>query len=178
MSDDARPAPTPPVRAGGTLDLSTGPPAPPPPPAPRPPATPDPDVRVGRALDLSRKPGGPSRRRPAAATLGHGPVVRETIDLSTATPAASGGAPPPADAASGRPASGAQAEGGRSKDGQSEGGRSKHGGSKGGGSGGRGGSRPDARPSGTPARGVAPKAASSSLADLLDPEVLAKLRGG
>ena len=150
MADDSPTRPTN-VRAGGTLDLSTGRPAPPPPepPAPRPPATPDPDVRVGKALDLSRGRTGSPRKTRASDTLGHGPVVRETVDLSTpgtpkppAAPAHTAPATPRRDATPSKP-------------------------------------KPSPAPSASrkPPRGVAPKSASSSLADLLDPEVLARLRG-
>ena len=155
MADDAPQPPRPTgVRAGGTLDLSTGRPAPPPPepPAPRPPVTPDPDVRVGKALDLSRGRGGTPRRTRAADTLGHGPVVRETVDLSTpAAPEAPTERSAPAAASAKKPA-------GAPKSSSKPSGPSA------------------SRPARTP-RGVAPKSASSSLADLLDPEVLARLRG-
>ncbi|MEM0964051.1 MAG: hypothetical protein AAGK21_16100, partial [Bacteroidota bacterium] len=53
-------------KAGGTLDLSTGKPAPPPQPAPAPPPMPedaDPTVKAGRTLDLSKTEGGRSRKR-------------------------------------------------------------------------------------------------------------------
>ncbi len=146
MADDTAPTDRPTgVRAGGTLDLSTGRPAPPPPPAPAPrlPRTPDPDVRVGKALDLSRGTGAPRKRR-ASDTLGHGPVVRETVDLTTHTPAPAAPSNRQASPARNAPPTPAAS-------------RSKP---------------PPRQP-----RGVAPKAASSSLADLLDPEVLARLRG-
>ena len=81
MADDSASRPAPPK---GVLDLSTGPAAPPPPPpAPRPPVVPDPAVRVGKALDLStgRAPSGPPRK-PSVASLGSGPVIRETVDFS------------------------------------------------------------------------------------------------
>ena len=151
-SDDT---PRPGVRAGGTLDLSTGKPAPPPPPepAPLPPAPADSDVRVGKALDLSKGTGpkGSSRRKPAAASLGGGPVVRETLDLSTKEPAP---------AASAEPAASASPKRGGPKGGSKKG-RSS-----------RGGPKKDQ------SRGKAPAASSESLADLLDPDVLAQLRGG
>lgn len=156
MADDSpTPAPRNDVRAGRTLDLSTGRPAPPPPepPAPLPPAPADSDVKAGRTLDLSTgKPSTASdRRKPAAASLGPGPIVRETLDLSTKT------APPPAPAApraETHPRATPPA----------------------------GGPRRDSSDRGTSNRGPskrgAPASASSSLADLLDPDVLARLRGG
>lgn len=156
MADDIpTPEPKPDVRAGGTLDLSTGRPAPPPPepPAPLPPAPADSDVKAGRTLNLSTgKPSTSSaRRKPAAASLGPGPVVRETLDLSTKT------APPPApDIPKAEAPPPAKPNRSRPK-----------------GDGPRGSSSNRSRPS----RDV-PASASSSLADLLDPDVLAKLRGG
>lgn len=155
MADDSTPTPRKPdVRAGGTLDLSTGAPAPPPPePAPLPPAPADTDVKAGRTLNLStgKAPSAP-RRKPAAASLGAGPVVRETLDLSTKTPQ------PPADSASASPQ--AEAKPDRPKQGKGK------------------GTRRDDRTGGRSKRGEAPTASSESLADLLDPDVLAKLRGG
>lgn len=155
MADDSTPTPRKPdVRAGGTLDLSTGAPAPPPPePAPLPPAPADTDVKAGRTLNLStgKAPSAP-RRKPAAASLGPGPVVRETLDLSSKTPAPAADAAPTARAPSKPPTSGGpKGKGGRRDD--------------------RGGGK-------NRKRGEAPTAASESLADLLDPDVLAKLRGG
>lgn len=147
---------TPDLRTRGVLDLSTGPAAPPPPaPAPRPPATPDPDVRVGKVLDLSKTSGTPRPAR-ASDSLGHGPVVRETIDLSMHTPPK----PTPSASVTAPTESPRRTEPRRSR---SDG--------------------PPPRRSGPPEpsrsapRGVAPASASSSLADLLDPEVLARLRG-
>lgn len=152
MADDAPSSRTVPAR--GVLDLSTGPAAPPPPPAPRPPVTPDPDVRVGKALDLSRKAPSPQPKR-ASDSLGHGPVVRETIDLSTAKPPRAEPSPPSASAP--------RREEPAAKRGRSSGPPPRHSGPQ------------DSGRSNK--RGVAPKAASSSLADLLAPEVLARLRG-
>ena len=129
-------------KAGGTLDLSTGKPAPPPPPEPAPPPMPDdadPSIRAGRTLNLSKREGVVRRRR-AADTLGGGLAVRETLDLSTETE------PAPPDATASRPK--------REKKGQKPSGRSD-----------------------TRERGKAPASASESLADLLSPEMLAKLRG-
>ena len=151
----------------GVLDLSTGPAAPPPPPpAPRPPVTPDPDVKVGKVLDLSKRPAAPSPPAPRDV-LGSGPVIRETIDLSTKA------APTPEPAPSVRPA---ESRPGKKRDrsGQERSGppnrsEPQH----------RSGSKNRSEPPGRskPPRGVAPKSASSSLADLLDPDVLARLRG-
>ena len=164
MADD--PTPTPPkpdVRAGGTLDLSTGKPAPPPPePTPLPPAPADSDVRAGRTLNLStgKAPSG-GRRKPVAASLGPGPIIRETLDLSSKTPKPAPdeiSAPPSAASASAAASTGGGPKG-------------KAGPSKG------TGGRRDDRSKGRSKRGEAPASASSSLADLLDPEVLAKLRG-
>ena len=148
MADDPTPRPD----LKGVLDLSTGPGAPPPPAPvlPKRPVTPDPEVRVGRALDLSKRPPATDRRPPVSATLGDGPVIRETIDLSTATPPAP--EPTPAPTAERRDDRGR----GRRDDGR-------------GGSGGRTRDRD---------RGKAPASAGESLADLLSPEMLAKLRGG
>ena len=154
MADDPTPTPRKPdVRAGGTLDLSTGKPAPPPPePEPLPPAPADSDVKAGRTLNLStgKPPSGGGRRKPAAATLGPGPVVRETLDLSTQTPE------PRVEDTPAAPASARPTTPKRSND--------------------KGGGQRDDRPKGKK-RGEAPASASSSLADLLDPDVLAKLRG-
>ena len=146
-------------KAGGTLDLSTGKPAPPPTPPPAPPPMPadaDPAVRAGRTLDLSKRPSVPSTRRPAG--FGGALTVRETVDLSTRTPAPtepapSATAPRPTDSGAARSTHG----GGSARGGDSRGGDSRGGGSR--------------------ERGKAPASAASSLADLLDPEVLAKLRG-
>ena len=163
MADAPSPLPT-----RGVLDLSTGPAAPPPPPpAPRPPVTPDPDVKVGKVLDLSKRPAVPGPP-PARDVFGSGPVIRETIDLSTNAPPA----PEPSET-SAKPAKvGPDQKRDRSGSGRSG---PPH--------------RPDSQtrseppnrsePSGRskPQRGVAPKSASSSLADLLDPDVLARLRG-
>lgn len=159
MADDSTPTPrTPGVRAGGTLDLSTGAPAPPPPePVPLPPAPADTDVKAGRTLNLStgKAPSAP-RRKPAAASLGPGPVVRETLDLSSKTPEPSAeAAPSAAPSAPSKPSSGG-----------SQGNKPK------------GGGRRDDRKGGRSNRGEAPTASGESLADLLDPDVLAKLRGG
>jgi hypothetical protein len=153
MADDSTPTPRKAVvRAGGTLDLSTGAPAPPPPePAPLPPAPTDTDVKAGRTLNLStgKAPSAP-RRKPAAASLGPGPVVRETLDLSTKTAA------PAAEAASPAPPKASKPSGSR----------------------GKGGRRDDRSSGKNRKRGEAPTASGESLADLLDPDVLAKLRGG
>jgi len=115
--------------------------------------TPDPEVRAGRTLDLSVGPPSRERRKPAAASLGAGPVVRETLDLSTKTVAPEPTETAPAEAKP--PRSGPKPP--------------------------RSGPKPSA-PKGGPDRkrdrGKAPASASSSLADLLDPDVLAKLRGG
>ena len=143
----------------GVLDLSTGPAAPPPPPpAPRPPATPDPDVKVGRVLDLSKRPGTPSPPTPRDV-LGSGPVIRETIDLSSKA------APTPAPAAA---PSGPRPDK-RERSGPEQSGPENRSGSQ---------NRREQRERPKPQKGVAPKSASSSLADLLDPDVLARLRGG
>jgi len=153
MADDSTPTPRKAaVRAGGTLDLSTGAPAPPPPePAPLPPAPADTDVKAGRTLNLSTgKASSAPRRKPAAASLGPGPVVRETLDLSTKTP------PPAAEAASPAPPKASTPTGSR----------------------GKGGRRDDRGSGKNRKRGEAPTASGESLADLLDPDVLAKLRGG
>ena len=160
MADDSTPTPRKSdVRAGGTLDLSTGAPAPPPPePAPLPPAPADTDVKAGRTLNLStgKAPSAP-RRKPAAASLGPGPVVRETLDLSSKTPEPSAEATPTA--ASDAPS------------------KPKSGGPRGSGPNG-GGRRDDRKGGGRSKRGEAPSASGESLADLLDPDILAKLRGG
>ena len=157
MTDDSKP------RAGGTLDLSTGAPAPlpPPRPVPRMPAEPDPAIRAGKTLDLSVRPPGRSQPKPPSFT--NGPVIRETVDFSTKAPPPE---TPSAPAPSSRPPrdtpkrsrqreapadSGRQREAGRQRDAPADSGRQ---------------------------RGTAPASAASSLADLLDPEVLAKLRGG
>ena len=161
MADDS--PTTPPradVRAGGLLDLSTGKAAPPPePPTPRPPVTPDPEVKAGRTLDLSVKPAGTTSRKQPIQDFGGGLVMREKVDLSTKTvpkpePPASAEAsatPEP------RPRRDAPRGGGGRNDARG------------------GGRRDDTR---NRSKGEAPASASSSLADLLDPEMLAKLRGG
>ncbi|WP_412062222.1 hypothetical protein [Rubrivirga sp. IMCC45206] len=151
MADDSASRPDLPK---GVLDLSTGPAAPPPPaPTPRPPAVPDPAVRVGQALDLStgRPPSGPPRK-PSIGSLGAGPVIRETVDFSSPMPPAA--APPEREPRS-EPRSGS---GPRRRDDRND-----------------RGNRGD---SGRRDQGKAPASSGSSLADLLDPDMLAKLRGG
>ena len=165
MADDS---PTPPradVRAGGTLDFSTGPGAPPPePPAPRPPVTPDPEVRAGRTLDLSVKPPGTTSRKPPIQDFGGGLVMREKVDLSTKRPEPSAEAAP--EQTKPQPRRDAPRGGGGRDASRRQGGRDS----------GRG---RDSRDTGRGrSKGEAPASASSSLADLLDPEMLAKLRGG
>ena len=154
MADDSAPRPD---LSSGVLDLSTGPAAPPPPaPTPRPQAVPDPAVRVGQALDLStgRPPSGPPRK-PSPGSLGSGPLIRETVDFSSMKP------PAPA------PARGERAPrsetGPRQRDDRNDRGNRNDGGHPG----------DRARD-----KGQAPASSGSSLADLLDPEMLAKLRGG
>lgn len=138
------------IRAGRTVDFSTGKPAPaadskpsgPPLPVPLPPAEGDPEVRAGQTLDFSTGKAPTTRRKPAAASLGVGPVVRETLDLSTAQPPQSDAPAPqaPSPAPTSKPAS-AKTRGADKKD------RSR------------------------------PSSSGSSLAELLDPETLARLRG-
>ncbi len=171
MADAPSPLPT-----RGVLDLSTGPAAPPPPPpAPRPPATPDPDVKVGKVLDLSKRPAVPGPP-PPRDVFGSGPVIRETIDLSTKAASLPEAAEKPAEDQGGksRRQSGAGRSGPPNRPGpQSQGSQNRS----------RSKNRPEpserSEPSGRPKpqKGVAPKSASSSLADLLDPDVLARLRG-
>lgn len=150
---DTAPDPTPPqapeVRAGRTLDLSTGKPPPEPKEPPRPTFTPlppaegDPEVRAGQTLDFSTGKAPSARRKPAVASLGAGPVVRETLDFSTATPPAE--TPPPA--STGKPSGGTKPK------------------------------RPS-KPKGERNKGRGrPKPSGNSLAELLDPETLARLRG-
>ena len=144
---DSQPTP----KAGGTLDLSTGKPAPPPKPPPAPPPMPDdadPSVRAGKTLDLSKRAASPSRRR-AADVFGSGLAVRETLDLSTETPAPDATAPP------------------QSTPPKTDVPNRK-----------KGPKRSPKSSGGSRERGKAPASAASSLADLLDPEVLAKLRSG
>lgn len=156
--DRPDPSGAPDPRPGRTLDLSTGKPPEPKPeesgpklvPLPAPEGAPE--VRAGQTVDFSTGKAPVGRRKPAAASLGAGPVVRETLDLSTATPAPPEAAPP----ASGPSASGAPPK------------------PKGGGK-----PRDAGKPKRTdqPGRGR-PKPTGNSLADLLDPETLARLRGG
>jgi hypothetical protein len=149
---DPTPTRAPEVRAGRTLDLSTGKPPTEPKEPPRPTFTPlppaegDPEVRAGQTLDFSTGKPSSGRRKPAAASLGAGPVVRETLDLSTATPPAE---TPPATP----PKSTGEAPSSKPK-------RS-------------------AKPKGKHDKGRGrPKPSGNSLAELLDPETLARLRGG
>jgi hypothetical protein len=149
---DDRPA----LRAGQPLDLSTGKPAPPPSEPDRPTFTPlparegDPEVRAGRTVDFSTGKAAAPRRKSAAASLGAGPVVRETLDLSTARPEPAEAAAPAEPAASGAPRRGAGGSGKPKRSGEPKGGQKR----------GR------------------PKPTGNSLAELLDPETLARLRGG
>ncbi|WP_412070180.1 hypothetical protein [Rubrivirga sp. IMCC43871] len=154
MADDSAPRPD---LSKGVLDLSTGPAAPPPPaPTPRPPAVPDPAVRVGQALDLStgRPPSGPPRK-PSLGSLGSGPLIRETVDFSSLKPPAPAEAPAKAERAPRAERRAGHAP--RQRDDRNDGGHS--------------GNRDRGK-------GTAPASSGSSLADLLDPEMLAKLRGG
>lgn len=159
-------------KAGGLLDLSTGKPAPPPAPKKPVPAMPedaDPAIAAGKTLNLSKKTGGGGgRNRRKHAQLANTALVRETVDLSSATskPPAE---PPKAQAA--QPTSGGR-KGSKTKDGRPKGDPRKGGRPTG------GGKRDNRRDGGPSSRGKAPAAAQSSLADLLDPDVLAKLRGG
>lgn len=139
-------------KAGGTLDLSTGRPAPPPPepPSPQMPENPDPAIRAGKTLNLSTgRPARTERKTPVAATLGAGPIIRETVDLSTKRAEPAAPAPKPPTEPHARHSTGGKPSG-----------------------------SPRRERSSTSGRGKAPAASSSSLADLLDPDVLAKLRGG
>lgn len=153
---DAHTTPPEPLRAGQPLDLSTGkaPSKPPPEPVrlvPMPAPEGAPEVRAGRTLDMSTgKAPAPRRRKPAAASLGPGPVVRKTVDLSTDTP------PAEAPAAEAKPAPSKPSPKPKGSN-KGRGGRSDNRGQ-----GGRGG----------------PASSATSLADLLDPDTLAKLRGG
>ena len=153
---DDRPTPPDPLRAGQPVDLSTGkaPSKPPPEPVrlvPMPAPEGAPEVRAGRTLDMSTgKAPAPRRRKSAAASLGPGPVVRQTVDLSTDTPPA--GAP----AAEAAPRASAPPPGPKK---------------------GRGG-RPDKRDKRDASGRGGPASSATSLADLLDPDTLAKLRGG
>ncbi|MDT0632193.1 hypothetical protein [Rubrivirga litoralis] len=175
---DATPATAPPnrpaLRAGRPLDLSTGkaPSKPPPKPVrfvPLPAPEGAPEVKVGRTVDFSTgKAGAPPRRKSAAASLGPGPIVRKTVDLSTETPR-----PAPSEMSQGEAS--AEARPAKRKRKRSGGSKAAKGGatSSGGASRGRGGSGgpPDkGKPSG-------PASSATSLADLLDPETLARLRG-
>lgn len=144
---DARPLD---VRAGRTIDFSTGKPATaapsrpsgPPLPAPLPPAEGDPEVRAGQTLDFSTGKAPTTRRKPAVASLGAGPVVRQTLDLSTGKPPQPEAPPTPAAPRAPAP----KPTGSRTRD---------------------AGKRDRGRPS----------SSGSSLAELLDPETLARLRG-
>ncbi|MGB3542252.1 hypothetical protein [Rubrivirga sp.] len=160
MSDSKKP------KAGGLLDLSTGPAPPPPAPTPRAPVTPDPDVKAGKTLNLST--GKPARRAPKPTKEmlgGGGVVVRETLDLSTkrAEPTEPAAPEPSSRAHSSRTDNrgGGNRSGGKRNDG-------RH----------RGGTRDNRSGRDDGGRGKAPAASSESLADLLSPEMLAKLRGG
>ena len=127
-------------------------------------------VPAGRTLDLSVKPAGTTSRKPSPPDFGGGLVMRETVDLSSKTvpkpepPAPRAGSPtsaPPSARSEPRPRRDAP-RGGRD-DSRGRGGRDDS----------RG------RDSGQDrSKGEAPTSSSSSLADLLDPDVLAKLRGG
>lgn len=168
MADDSTTPPRADVRAGGTLDFSTGPGTPTPEPTPRPPVTPDPEVRAGRTLDLSVKPAGTTSRKPAPIDFGGGLVMREKVDLSTKAPPAPepSASTAPSTTSEPRPRRDTPRGGGGRDDARGRGGRDD--------SRSRGG-RDDSR---NRSKGEAPASASSSLADLLDPEMLAKLRGG
>ena len=213
MADDPTPdetappadAPRPALRAGQPLDLSTGkaPAKPPPEPVrlvPMPAPEGAPEVRVGRTVDFStgKAPTAP-RRKSAASTLGPGPVVRQTLDLSSPAPPPDAAPPAPGGPVAepekkkrkrsgSRPGRGGQPVS-QSTQGAQSGPPPSKSNRRGSGPpdtrGGRGGPPPSrndkrgGRPS-DDARGGrgGPASSATSLADLLDPETLARLRGG
>ena len=214
MADDPTPdetappadAPRPALRAGQPLDLSTGkaPTKPPPEPVrlvPMPAPEGAPEVRVGRTVDFStgKAPAAP-RRKSAASTLGPGPVVRQTLDLSSPAPPPDAAPPAPGGQAAepeikrrkrsgSRPGRGGQPVSPSTQGAQSGPPSSESDSRRGGGPpdprGGRGGPPPSrndkrgGRPSDNAGGGRGGAASSAtSLADLLDPETLARLRGG